>query len=87
MILKKHEYAKNGINIWVIIFLIAAPGLQFFGRLLEDFTNNFMNADLQHYVTTGTKILIGAVVVSYTKKTVETVVTASAATTVSTVKL
>ena len=75
LIFKKHEYAKNGIKIWAIIFLIAGPGLQFFGRLLEDFSNSFTNADLQHYITTGVTILLGVAVVIYTNKTVEVVET------------
>lgn len=75
LIFRRHEYAKTGIKIWAIIFLIAGSGLQFFGRFLKDLTDSFTNADLQHYLTTGLSILIGIVILSYTNKTVEIVET------------
>lgn len=75
LIFKRHEYAKIGIKLWAIIFLIFAAGLQFFGRFLNDLTDSFTNADLQHYLTTGLTILIGIIIVGYTNKTVEIVET------------
>jgi hypothetical protein len=75
LIFKRHKYAKNGIRLWAIIFLIAGPGLQFVGRLLKDLTDSFTNADLQHYLTTGVTILIGRAIVIYANKTVKLVET------------
>lgn len=71
LIFRKHEYAKNGLKYWAIIFLIVGPGLQFFGRFLENLTSSFSSADLAHYLTTGITILIGIVIVVYTNRTVE----------------
>jgi len=73
LILKRHEYAKDGIKIWTSLFLIAGPGLQFFGRLLKNLAESFTGADLQHYLTTGATILIGIVILNYANKTVEIV--------------
>ncbi|MBF9253995.1 hypothetical protein I2I11_11890 [Pontibacter sp. 172403-2] len=73
LIFKRHEYAKNGIKIWAIIFLIASSGLQLFGRLLKDLSDSFTNVDLQHYLTTGITIIVGILIVNYTNKTVEVV--------------
>ncbi|OKL41590.1 hypothetical protein A3841_11155 [Pontibacter flavimaris] len=75
LILKKHEFAKNGIKIWAIIFLIAGPGLQFLGRLLRNLAESFTSADLQYYITTGATILVGVAILYYTNKTVEVVET------------
>ncbi|WP_162428844.1 hypothetical protein [Pontibacter pudoricolor] len=73
LIVTKHEYAKNGIKIWSSIFMIGASGLQFLGRSLQDLSESFTNADLQHYLTTGITIVIGIAVLYYTNKTVKIV--------------
>lgn len=75
LLFKKHEYAKNGIKLWAIIFLIAGPVLQFVGRLLKNIAESFTSADLQHYITTGATILVGVTILYYTNKTVEVVET------------
>ncbi len=75
LILKRHEFAKNGIKIWAIIFLIIGSGLQFSGKLVKDITNSFTNTDLQYYLTTVLSIIVGILIVIYTNKTVEVVET------------
>ena len=70
LILTKNQYAKIGIKAWIIIFLVIANGLQFIGRLLQDAVESFVNADLQHYITTGFIVLIGITIFIYVNKTV-----------------
>ena len=71
LILKKHEYTKVGIKIWAILFLSIASGLQFLGRLIQDFAKGFEHIDIQHYLTTGITIMVGILIVIYTNRTVE----------------
>lgn len=73
LILTKNQFAKIGINIWAIIFLVIASGLQFVGQLLQDAANNFINANSLHYITTGFTILVGVLIVFYVNKTVEVI--------------
>ena len=73
LILTRNQYAKIGIKIWSIIFLIIASGLQFFGRLLKDAVDNFVNANSLHYITTGITVIIGIMIVLYVNKTVEVI--------------
>ena len=70
LITTKNQYAKIGIKAWVIIFLVSANVLQFFGRLLQDAVESFVNADLLHYVTTGFIVLLGITIFIYVNKTV-----------------
>ncbi|MFT4699267.1 MAG: hypothetical protein ACI9SJ_002433 [Flavobacteriaceae bacterium] len=70
LISTKHEYAKIGIKIWTISFLIVGPSLQFFGRLLNEILNGFEVISIQHYAITGLKITIGILIILYTDKTV-----------------
>ena len=71
LIFTKNQYAKIGTKIWAIVFLSIAYGLQFVGRFLSDLTENFINVDLSHYITTGFAIAIGITLVIYINKTVE----------------
>jgi len=73
LIFMKNQYAKIGIKIWSILFLLIASGLQFFGRLLQDAVDNFVNANALHYITTGTAVIIGMVIVFCVNKTVEVI--------------
>ncbi|MBU4537567.1 MAG: hypothetical protein L6264_06535 [Weeksellaceae bacterium] len=70
LITTQNQYAKIGIKAWIIIFLVIANGLQFFGRLLQDAVESFVNADLLHYVTTGFIVLLGITIFIYVNKTV-----------------
>jgi hypothetical protein len=69
----KHQYAKQGIKIWAIIFLVIASGLQFVGRLLNDLFDGLSNTDAQHFLTTGITAFVGVLIVIYVNKTVEIV--------------
>ncbi|WP_373707555.1 hypothetical protein [Kaistella sp.] len=73
LIFMKNQYAKIGIKIWSILFLLIASGLQFFGRLLQDAVDNFVNANALHYITTGIAVIIGIVIVFCVNKTVEVI--------------
>lgn len=71
LIFTKHKYAKIGIKVWAILFLSIASGLQFLGRLIQDFAEGFENVVIQHYLITGITIMLGVLIVIYTNKTVE----------------
>ncbi len=71
LIFMKHKYAKIGIKIWTILFLITASGLQFVGRFLKDMGTEFNNVDFQHYLKTGITVLIGVILLIYANKTIE----------------
>ena len=58
LILTKNQYAKIGIKIWSIVFLIVASGLQLAGRFLNDFTYSFENINIQSYLITGISLII-----------------------------
>jgi len=53
LIIYNHRYAKIAIRLWAIIFLCIASGLQFFGRLLQDFVEGFVNNDSTYYLRSG----------------------------------
>ena len=36
LIISEYQYAKIGIKIWAILFIIVAPGLKFVGQLLTN---------------------------------------------------
>ena len=73
LIINKNQYAKIGIKIWAIVFLVVASGMQFVGRLLQDAADNFTNANSLHYITTGFTVLVGILIVVYVNKTVEVI--------------
>jgi hypothetical protein len=73
LIFTKNQYAKNGVVIWAIIFFAVASGLQFFGRLIQDAANGFENADVLHYLATGSKIIIGLGIAFFVNQTVDVV--------------
>jgi len=71
LIISGHQYAKIGIKIWTITFLVAASGLEFLGKMLQDLENNFSDPDLRFYITTGFTLIIGLLLTEFTNKTVE----------------
>lgn len=73
LIFTKHQYARIGIKIWAIVFLVIASGLQFFGRLLEDAVNGFPDVDWQHYLIKLVTGLIGIILVICVNRTVQVV--------------
>jgi len=75
LILTKNQYAKIGIKIWAIIFLVTGSGLQFVGQLLQDAADNFANANSLFYISKGFIVLFGALIVLYVNKTVAVVET------------
>jgi hypothetical protein len=79
LILRRHEYAKIGIKLWAIMFLISGSGLQILGGITRDLSDSFANLVLQHYLVAGVTILLGIVIVNYTNRTVEIVETAEEA--------
>ncbi len=70
LVLHKNQYAKIGVKIWVLIFMILASGLQFVGQLLQDAANNFAGIKVQYYLSTGFKTLLGIVIVIAVNRTV-----------------
>ncbi len=73
LILTKNQYAKIGIIVWTIVFMVLASGLQFVGRLIKDAAYNFAQADVKHYISTGITMLIGVLIVVLVRKTVHIV--------------
>ncbi len=73
LILKKNQYAKEGMKIWVVLFLIIAPGLQFAGGFIKDLTDNFINVDFPSYLENGITIIVGTILFLLINKTVEIV--------------
>jgi len=71
LILMKHKFAKIGIKIWAILFLIIGSGLQFVGRLLQDVGHEFVKVDFQHYLIKGVTVFVGIFIVILSNKTVE----------------
>lgn len=71
LILMKHKFAKIGIKVWAILFLITGSGLQFVGRLLQDVGSGFVKVDFQHYLITGVTVFVGIFIVILSNKTVE----------------
>ena len=71
LMITKNQYAKIGIKVWAIIFLVLASGMQFVGRLLQDVGDSFANADALHYVTTGLTVLVGILIIFFVNKTVQ----------------
>jgi len=73
LILAKNKYAKIGVKIWSIIFIVIASGLQFVGKLLQDAVENFANANSLYYIKTGFAVLVGIMIVFYVNKTVKVI--------------
>ncbi|MEZ7498754.1 hypothetical protein QO200_08380 [Flavobacterium sp. Arc3] len=69
----KNKFAKNGIKIWAMIFLIIASGLQFFGQFLKDIADGFENIDFGYYIKTGLSVCLGVVIYIYANKTIDIV--------------
>lgn len=70
LIISEYQYAKIGIKIWAILFIIVAPGLKFVGQLLTNLGGVSNHQDAQVYLTNGITLLIGILIVIYTNKTV-----------------
>ena len=73
LVLTKNQYAKIVIKIWLIIFIILGPSLQFIGQFLQDIANSFTNADILYYLDKAIRILIGVTLLIYVNRTVEVV--------------
>ncbi|HYK77312.1 MAG TPA: hypothetical protein VEV16_10065 [Daejeonella sp.] len=73
MIFLRNRYTKIAIKVWALIFLIIGPGLQLVGRLLQDFVDNFANADLNHYLTKSLNLIIGLLLTIYAEQAIEIV--------------
>ncbi|WP_257658745.1 hypothetical protein [Parapedobacter lycopersici] len=71
LIFDNHQYAKIAIKVWAIIFFCIASGLQFIGRLLQDFVEGFVNIDKMHYLKTGVTLLIGVFIIMAINKSVK----------------
>ncbi|MDO5614752.1 MAG: hypothetical protein Q4G16_01070 [Cruoricaptor ignavus] len=71
LIVTKNKYAKLGIKIWTIFFLIIAYGLQFFGQTLKFFATNFTEFDGLNYFRVLLFLVIGIFLLIFTNKTVE----------------
>ena len=68
----KHKYAKIGIKIWTILFLIIANGLQFLGAILQIIGGGNPNTTILDYLKFLILILIGVGILIFTNKTIET---------------
>ena len=71
LIFNRHEYAKIGIIIWAVIFLIAVPGFQFIANLYKDVVDGIGNIEPQDVLNTATLVLVGVLILIYTHKTVK----------------
>lgn len=70
-IFTKSKHAKLLIQIWTIVFMIIATGLQFFGQFLTGMGNNFENFMWNAFVYKLIELGIGILILSYTNKTVK----------------
>ncbi len=71
LIFTKHKYAKIGVKIWTIIFLIIANGLQLLGIILQVVGGENPNKTILDFVGLIILILIGVAILVFTNKTVE----------------
>lgn len=68
----KHKYAKIGIKIWTILFLMIANGLQLLGAILQIIGGGNPNTTILDYLKFSILILIGVIILIFTNKTIET---------------
>ncbi|QHL88071.1 hypothetical protein GU926_11770 [Nibribacter ruber] len=71
LVWSKHEYAKNGLKTWAVVFLIIGPSLKLFGGLLSDIAQSTVLENLESYLVNAVSILIGIAIVDFTNKTVK----------------
>ncbi len=71
LIFNRHEYAKIGIIIWAVIFLIAVPGLKLLNNLYQNVVDGIGNIETQYVLNTATLVLVGVLILIYTRKTVK----------------
>lgn len=72
LIFTKHKYAKIGIKIWTILFLIIGNGLQLLGAILQIIEGGNPNTTILDYLKFLILILIGVGILIFTNKTIET---------------
>jgi len=72
LIFSKHKYAKIGIKIWTILFLLIANGLQLLGAILQTISSTNPNITMLDYLKFIVLIVIGVAILVFTNKTVET---------------
>ena len=70
LILSKNKYAKIGIKIWTILFVITAFGLQFLGKTLKIFADGFIAFNPAEYFRVLFFLIIGILILVFTVKTV-----------------
>ncbi|WP_157600594.1 hypothetical protein [Rufibacter sp. DG15C] len=69
LVVKKHEYARSGIKIWAILFLIVSSSLKLVGGLFG-YVAGSVTGNLESYSLSAVSILVGIAIVYYTNKTV-----------------
>jgi hypothetical protein len=70
LILTHNHYARISILIWTTIFIIIGPGLIVLGNSLKIIDKGFKQINPYFFVFNLISIIIGVVIVSYTKRTV-----------------
>ncbi len=71
LILIKHEYAKIGIKIWSLVFLIIAPGLVLLGIILKLFASSNEEISTNAVIFDGITIIAGILIFSYTNDSIQ----------------
>ena len=71
LILIKHEYAKIGIKIWSLVFLIIAPGLVLLGIILKLFASSNEEISTNAIIFDGITIIAGILIFSYTNDSIQ----------------
>jgi hypothetical protein len=69
-IFTRYRYLKIIIFVWAIVFLIIASSLQLIGNLLTETANGFKTFDLNHSLLNLVNIVIGILIIEYTRRTV-----------------
>lgn len=72
LLFTQHKYAKIGIKIWTILFLIIANGLQLLGAILQIMGGGNPTTTILDYTKFIALILLGVAILFFTNKTVET---------------
>jgi hypothetical protein len=71
LIFTKSRYPKLSIIIWAAIALIIGFGLELIGDLLSDFNTNFESFKFNVFIYNISQLVIGILILDYTRRTVK----------------
>jgi hypothetical protein len=73
-ILTKHKFAKIGIIIWTILFLLLFSLIQLIQGIIKNFNYGINSSWVQYYSLISINVIAGIVILFYTVKTTKIVV-------------